>query len=288
MVTFDPEVLHDVACDLGEGPSYNAQRDEISWVDITAGRVFRSSGHGPPTVFDVDHHVGAALPADDGGFLLARRDGFVHLGSGGEQRELALPLVDRPSMRFNDGKTDPHGRAFAGTMAYDIGAEPAALYRLDGDDAAEVVSNVGLANGLGWSPDGSTMYFIDSVGSVLTKYGYDIDTGAVGDAATLIDFSSASGMPDGMCVDETGALWVALWDAGEVHRYTPAGELDARVELPVARPTSCCFARDRLIITTASYGLTADELNQQPHAGHVFACDVGVGGRPATLWRATT
>lgn len=285
MMTFHPEVLHDVACELGEGPSYNAQRDEISWVDITQGRIFRCPAGEPPTAFEIADHVGAALPADDGGFLLARRDGFVHLTSDGEQRELSLPLADRPSMRFNDGKTDPHGRAFAGTMAYDIGTEQAALYRLD-DSATEVVNDVGLANGLGWSPDGSTMYFIDSVASVVTTYSYDTDTGTVGDAATLIDFSSAPGMPDGMCVDETGALWVALWDAAEVRRFTPAGELDARVELPVTRPTSCCFAHNSLIITTATYALTADELGQQPHAGHVFACDVGVGGQPAALWMA--
>jgi len=287
MSTYEPEVLFEVACDLGEGPSYNKLRDELSWVDITQGSVFRSTVGATPRRVDIGQHVGAALPSEDGGFLLARRDGFVRLSVDGQQDELALPLAGRPSMRFNDAKTDPRGRAFAGTMAYDIGAEQAALYRLDGAHATEVVSDIGLANGLDWSPDGTSMYFIDSLRSILTRYDYDSELGVIGDPATLIDFASGATMPDGMCVDESGALWVSLWDAGEVRRYTPAGELDGRVRLPVSRPTSCCFAGPSLVITTARYALTEDELAHQPHAGHVFACDVGASGRPATLWKGS-
>jgi sugar lactone lactonase YvrE len=279
-----PDVLLDLHLDLGEGPAWDATTGRLSFVDILAGRLCVADLDHVAHVLDVGDHVGAALPVAGGGFLLARRDGFVRLAEDGSQEPLALPLRDAPDLRFNDAKCDPAGRAWAGTMAYDEGPGRGVLYRLDGRRATPVVTGTGLSNGLGWSPDGRTMYFVDSVAGTVDAFDFEPASGAPTARRTVVAVESAAGVPDGMCVDDEGCLWVAVWGGWEVRRFAPDGRPLGAVRLPASQPTSACFVDDVLVITTAAIGLGTADLAAQPHAGAVFAVRPGASGPPATPW----
>jgi sugar lactone lactonase YvrE len=279
-----PDVLLDLQLDLGEGPSWNAAAGRLSFVDVLAGRVHVADRERVIDVLDVGAHVGAALPAAGGGYLVARRDGFVRLGHDGSVEPLALPLRDRPDLRFNDGKCDPTGRAWAGTMPYEGGPGRGTLYRLQGREAIAAVSGVGLSNGLGWSPDARSMYLIDTLAARLDVLDFDAASGSLRARRCLVDLAGAAGLPDGMCVDGEGCLWVAMWDGSEVRRYAPDGRQLGAVRMPVSRPTSCCFVDEVLVITSAAHGLSDGDLAAQPHAGAVFAIRPGVSGPGVTPW----
>lgn len=282
-----PDVLLDLHLDLGEGPSWDAATGRLSFVDILAGHVYVASPERVVDVLDVGAHVGAALPAAGGGFLLARRDGFVWLGDDGELEPLALPLRDTPDLRFNDAKCDVTGRAWAGTMPYEPAPGRAAVYRLRDGQAQAVVTGVGQANGIGWSPDTRTMYVVDTRAAHVDAFAFDAVAGSLGSRRTLVDLASGPGVPDGLCVDAEGCLWVAMWDGSEVRRYAPDGRPLGAIPMPVSRPTSCCFIDDVLVITSAALGLGPGDLAREPHAGAVFATRPGVSGPGATAWIRT-
>ncbi len=289
-MTTSVDVLYDCRLELAEGPVWDARTEDLLWVDIREGSVYRGrlGADTPVQRWDVGTHVGAAMPSTLGGeLLLCVRDGFARMAlDTGEWEPVARPLFDRPLSRFNDAKVGPDGRAFGGTMPYRAGDEPASLYRLDaGARARSVLDGLTLSNGLGWSPDGGTMYAIDSGTATVLTCQYDVADGSLGTVTPLIEFDLPPGsMPDGMCVDDDGCLWIAVWGSGELRRHRPDGRLDRRVALPVSQPTSACFAGtrgDMLVITSASYALDASALAREPHAGSVFAFDPGVTGRPA-------
>jgi sugar lactone lactonase YvrE len=277
------EILVPAGAALGEGPAWNAAGGYLSWVDILGKTVHLTTGDGTAlSSFTFDRHVGAVLPAADGTFLVVLRDGFAILDSvTGARRHLLSVLDDEPGLRFNDAKADPRGRAFAGTMAYDTSRTGlGTLLRLDpGPVATPVYGPTSLSNGLGWSPDGRHMYFIDSIAGTVTAFDYDLDTATPHNPRTLVEVEVDAADPDGMCVDDDGCLWVALYRGWAVHRYTPAGRLDAVIRLPVSNVTSCAFGPGgRLYITTAADG--AD----QPLAGGLFVAEPGVTGPPAVPW----
>jgi sugar lactone lactonase YvrE len=278
------DVLIDAAADLGEGPAWDAAEDCLVWVDITAGELHLTEASGAlRRTHRIDEHLGAALPAAGGGWLLATRSGFSTLSVDGDLHPLLLVHDRRSDLRFNDAKCDPRGRAWAGSMAYDGTPGAGALYRLDpGPTATVVVAGVTTGNGLGWSPDRRELYFVDSPTQTVRAYPYDHHTGHIGDPRLVVAVPPGAGTPDGLCVDDEGCIWVALWDGSAVRRYTPGGRLDAVIPLPVARPTSCCFGGDVLYITSARHGLA----NVQSPAGAVFAVDVGTTGPAATPWQA--
>ncbi|MDL4773001.1 MULTISPECIES: SMP-30/gluconolactonase/LRE family protein [Thermomonosporaceae] len=272
--------------EVGEGPAWDAAARRLVWVDITASTVHRfDPSSGLDEAVDVGTHVGAAVPADGGGLVLAVRDGIARLTGDDRVVMEARVEADNPGNRMNDAKCDPSGRLWAGTMAYDESPGAAALYRYDGRRASTVLTGLTLANGMGWSPDRATMYHIDSRTQRIDAYVYDDATGEIRDRRTVVDIPAATGMPDGMTVDEDGCLWVGLWGGGAVHRYTPEGELDRIVRLPATQVTSCAFGGERgdvLYVTTAAYRLGQAELAEQPLAGSLFAVDAGVAGPAAT------
>lgn len=291
MTRSNPELLRTATADVGEGPAWDAATGTLLWVDIHACEVYREDLGGGTRTTRLDCHVGAALPsATAGEVLLLVRDGFRVLGTDGSVTELVSPLSDRPDVRFNDGKVDPRGRAFGGTMPYTAGASPeGALYRLDpGPAAVPCVQPLHLSNGLGWTPDATGMYLIDSGAQTVFRYAYDADEGTLSDQRSFLELPSAEGMPDGLTVDDDGGVWVALWGAGAIRRYTPDGRLDRVVELPVSQPTSMCFVGPdltTLAITTARYALDESALAAEPLAGSLFAVDVGCSGPAATPWQ---
>ncbi len=290
------ELVEDMRSVLGEGPAWNAETGELVTVDIVSGTVHIHDGEGRRLAdYAIGGHVGSALPAENGGWLLATGDGFGFLERDGSVRDLLAVVADRPELRFNDAKCDPWGQALAGTMRYDETAGSAALYRLEavGDGrppswrARVLLERLGLSNGLGWNADGDTLYFIDTLSRTVASHAYRSDGDPLGPRRSLVAFDENEGLPDGMCVDEAGSLWVALYGGGEVRRFRPDGELDTVVSLPVANPTSVAFGGvdgDRLFITTAGRHGGAEGEGE----GGLWAVDPGTSGRPATLWHDPT
>jgi sugar lactone lactonase YvrE len=275
------DLLYDGHALLGEGPVWDPREELLLWVDIDAGQVHRLRPGGAHEHFDVGQKVGAVVVRQSGGFALAVKNGFAFLDQwGGALRIVGSPEQDKPQNRMNDGKVDSAGRFWAGTMGPDKG--DARLYRLETDGFIRtMVDGVTISNGMGWSPDERTMYYIDTPTQRVDAFAYDAPSGNITNRRTLIEVPKREGSPDGMTVDEDGCLWIAFWGGGAVRRYTPKGELDRTIEVPASLVTSCTFGgRDRaeLYITTASAALKPSERATQPHAGGVFIANPGVKG----------
>jgi sugar lactone lactonase YvrE len=267
---------------LGEGPCWHG--DALIWVDILRREVHVSTPD-DDRVYPAPSYPGAAVPTTGEELLLAM-DGFatLDLESGRTEVVAALPL--EPGVRMNDGKTDPAGRFWAGSMHLDETPDRGALYRLDGPgEAQRMFGPVTVSNGLGWSLDGRSMYYIDSQARNVRRFPFDPATGDLGPPAVLVDTSAHPGVPDGMTVDAEGTLWVAFHDGATVRRYSPTGELLEELRLPVTSPTSCTFGGDRLdllLVTTARAGLTDNDLRDEPLAGSVLVFEPGATGLPPT------
>lgn len=283
---------------LSEGPRWHEERQELLWVDILGCQMHRGtlSGDGGlerVETISVDRHIGAVAPAAGGGYVLAAGPGFLFVDDVGSVRELAQPAAGRTDVRMNDGACDPQGRFWAGTMAYDESPGAGALYRLELDGSCTtVLAGLTISNGIGWSPDASTMYLNDSGTGRVDAFAFEGPSGAISDRRTLVHIDQPGVAPDGLTVDEEGGIWVALWNGGAVNRYAVDGSLLATVQLPVARPTSCAFGgpdRDTLFVTSARNDLDDDALARQPHAGRVFAIGgLGVRGPPCLPYRGWT
>ena len=285
----DAEVAVAAQCELAEGPVWDASRGLLWWVDILVGHVHTVDPvSGARTRFDAGDPVGAVGLTRSGGLVLALVDGFALADHDG-QRLTRVPgfSIDRATVRFNDGKPDPWGNFWAGTMAWDeTGNPPGGLYRLTPDGTvAELFGDVGLSNGLDWTDDRRLFYYSDTTIGRVDMFDCDPDTGALSGRRPFVD----AAQPDGLTLDAEGCLWLAVWGSGEVRRYTPDGRLDTVVRLPAWQVTSAAFGGPdlaTLYITTAKEGLTPAEQAEQPHAGDIFACTPGVTGRPPFLFAA--
>ena len=280
---------------LSEGPRWDASRGELLWVDVLAGRLHRArpGADGQLQVLQTFHipgHLGAAAPAAGGGYVLAAGPGFLHADDTGAVRELAQPEAGRADVRMNDGICDPQGRFWAGTMAYDEAPGAGCLYRLELDGSCtQVLTGLTISNGIGWSPDGTTMYLADSGTADISAFDFDPATGDLSRRRTIVHITTANAVPDGLTVDHRGNLWVALWNGGALARYHPDGSLLDTIPLPVDRPTSCAFGGTggaTLFITTAREGLDDTALARQPDAGRLLRLDSpGVTGPPCVPYR---
>jgi sugar lactone lactonase YvrE len=232
--------------------------------------------------------VGAITPVDgDDGWLLAAGRGFVQLTPDGTFSTLAE--VAPPGTRMNDGSCDPQGRFWAGTMAEDHHAGEGALYRLDRNAQVDLMlDGLTIPNGLGWSPDGNTMYLIDSGPRLIHAFAFDADAGTISQGRTLVTVAREIGAPDGMTVDAAGDLWVAIYGGGRVHRYAPNGQVRAVLLVPAIQSTSCAFAGeglDRLYVTTGTEGWSEEQRRAEPAAGLTYRFDTDSTGMSATPYR---
>jgi sugar lactone lactonase YvrE len=266
--------------ELGEGAVWDAERGELIWVDIDRGLVHRRTpGRGDRTLV-VGQPVGCAVPRAGGGLALAVRDGFALVDPGGEPRLVAPVERERADTRMNDGACDARGRFWAGTMALNGDPRSAALYRLDPDlSVRRVLPGLSVSNGIGWAPDGRTIYHVDTPRARIDVYDFHETAGAIGARRAVIPVAPGLGRPDGLTVDSEGGIWVAMWGGGAVLRFLPDGTLDERIELPVSNPTSVCFGDADL---ATLYITTASRNEPELPAGLMFAYRPGVSGLPAT------
>lgn len=273
------EQLTDPLTEHGEGPVWFDGPRELRWVDMLAGDVMALDAVAAVTRRHVGTVAAALRPRSQGGFVVALERCFaLDDGDGSPLRRLP-PLWADPGVRMNEGACDPHGRFYCGSMAYDQTPRTGAMYRLDPDGTVHVVlQGCSISNGLDWSPDGSTAYYVDTPTQRIDTFDYST-SGSLEDRRTLVNIPAESGAPDGLTVDGEGAIWVALWGGSAVHRYLPDGILDTVITLPVSQVTACTIggaSLDCLYITTSRIGLPA---GAEPEAGSVFQVEHVPGGR---------
>jgi sugar lactone lactonase YvrE len=280
-----PELLvpHDTY--LGEGPVWDPRIGRLLWVDIPHGTLFVTDpADGSTTQRDLGTAVGVVLPRASGGYVAALQDGFYLLPEEGEAELIAPVEASDPATRMNDGETDPQGRLWAGTMGWHAEPGRGSLYRLDASGrVTRMVEGVSISNGLGWSPDGLTMYYVDTPTYRIDRFDFDPASGDISDRREFVTIRHGGGRPDGLTVDSEGAVWVATWPGHAVHRYLPDGSLDAVIPLPVSNVSSCEFGGADLLdlyITTAWELLSEEEHAAQPLAGSLFRARLEVPGRP--------
>jgi sugar lactone lactonase YvrE len=277
------ELLLDCRHHLAEGPVWH--QNALSWVNITAGEFHRlDPANGQHETRAIGGLLGFAVPAADGRWLLGHNGGFAFYDWNSRQlTPLAQPESHFPRNRFNDGKCDPAGRLFAGTINLDLSVGSANFYRLGSTLVPEkVLDQVTISNGLAWSQDARTLYYTDTWTRRIDRFDFERATGSISNRRALVHIPENGGFPDGMDIDTAGNLWVALWGAASVVCYhgQTGVELD-RIHLPVSQPSSCAFGGtdlDTLYITTARQDLSEDTLSSEPTAGSIYQVKPGVKG----------
>lgn len=282
-------ILHAQAA-LGEGALWNPETAELYWVDIE-GRALHvfdpATGH--DRRYPVGKRIGTVVPRRNGKALVALQTGIHEIDlNTGHLTRLADPVTDE-NLRFNDGKCDPAGRFWVGTFDLLGRAHAGTLYRFDPDGRTHVMlRRVTNSNGLAWSLDHRTLYYIDTPTLAVQAFDYDNATGNIANPRVVVRIPEGPGKPDGMTIDAEGQLWVALWGAGRVHRYDPGtGALRQVVTVPAPFTSSCAFGGEgleTLFITTARGGLTPQQAAEFPLSGDVFAVRPGVAGVPACFF----
>jgi sugar lactone lactonase YvrE len=285
------EVAVAAGAELGERPFWDQAQACLLWVDINAGRLHRHRpGQGNELVLELGRPaaLGAAAGRRGGGYVLATSAGFQLTAPGGRIEHGAVRPSGMPAdARFNDAACDPAGRFWAGTVTHDVRPGAGALYRLDPDGTCTtMLEGITESNGLGWSLDGGTFYYIDSGEPEprIRAFGYDLASGELGEPRDLVRFPGGGPVPDGLIVDAEDCLWVAIWGGAAVHRYAPTGELLAVLDVPVSQPTCAAFGGpglDELYLTTAWEGMAEHQRAAEPLAGHVLRARPGVRGHPA-------
>jgi sugar lactone lactonase YvrE len=272
------ERVLDAGCVLGESPVWLAGERRLAFVDIIGRRLHlydpASGGH---QVHPVDEDIGCVAPALGCGFITGLRSGLWRLDAAGvKQSLLAANPEDAATSRFNDGKVDPRGRYFAGTMDESKARGDAGLYRLDRRGLTRLTGGLMTSNGLAFSPDGRMLYHSDTPRFVIWRWDYDPETGEASNRREFVRIEPTAGdrgRPDGAAMDAEGCYWSALYEGGRVHRYDPDGRLMASFALPARKPTMPAFGGPgltRLYVTTA-----ADEGRE---GGGLYALDAGVAG----------
>lgn len=227
------------------------------------------------------------MKRSDGGFIAGTKAGLAFVDAALESPEIfATPETEFPKNRFNDGKCDSRGRFWVGSTDCDEIEPNGSLYRVTGsDDVTQILPDIIVSNGLGWSPDDKTMYFTDSGHGVIYAFDYDIETGDIDNKRMFARVDPSDGLSDGLTVDSEGFIWGAHWDGWRITRYAPDGRIVRTIGIPVPNVTSVAFggdALDQLFITTARLGMSEDQLKEAPLSGGLFVVDVGVSGKPET------
>ena len=282
------ELILDAKATLGEGPVWDADEHVLYWVDIEGKKVHvYDPASDTDRAIELQHRPGTVVKRRSGGLMIAIDNGFAALDpQTGAVEVWCEPESDKPENRFNDGKCDPAGRFWAGSMAHDAKTPSAALYCLDPDRTVrQVLDGVIVSNGIAWSEDAKTMYYIDTMTNKLEAFDYDIDTGEVANRRTVVEVPAGQGFLDGMTRDSQGRLWVAIWGASRVVCFDPqTGAQIDQVDVPASQSSACWFGGpdlDELYITSARTGLDDAALAKEPLAGGLFRARPGARGVPA-------
>jgi sugar lactone lactonase YvrE len=278
-----PELVVDYQCLIGENPLWHPLERRVYWTDISSGRLFR---YDPVTGYHEQCYsgipVGGFTIQADGALLLFMEHGAIAKWKDGQMDYVVEALPREMDGRFNDVIADPAGRVFCGTVSSRVGARPGRLYRLDTDGTLhQVLGNVMISNGMGFTPNRQSMYYTDSALRTIYILDYDEKTGALTNRRVWLQIPEGAGVPDGMTVDAEGYIWSARWDGGALYRYSPEGAEKKRIEFPARKVSSVIFGGDDLrdiYITTALAENTKSE--EGMGAGALFRLRQSIRGLP--------
>ena len=275
-----PHLLLDARAELGEGPCWDARTQTLYWLDVLNKRVYADL-----EVFaQLDEFVGCAAPRRDGGLILALKSSIVELRPGSAKPTVLAALAEPVNNRFNDGKCDPTGRFLAGSMSLNESDPSGALYSYDGKTVTTLLTGIRISNGLTWSPDHKTFYYIDTPTRQVTAFDYDLATGQIAEPRAAVRIPDGMGWPDGMTSDTDGNLWIALWGGAQVTKWDPrTGGLLERIPVPALQSSSCIFGGadlNELYITSARKGMSQTDLQSYPLSGGLFKVVTRVTGMP--------
>lgn len=270
---------------LGESPVWNSFDNSLYFVDIKNPSIHRL--HFPSGCFEsisAPSEIGCILFSQDGKLIAAMQSGLAHVNFETSKYSYFSSIdTDRLSNRPNDGKCDKAGRLWIASMDNNEVKPSGRLWCISHLTKPKIWdSNFVIGNGIDWSPDGKKLYFTDSVNRSIFIYDYDLSNGSIKNKKIFATIPKGYGFPDGLTVDSEGYIWSAHWDGWRITRYAPNGAIDLVVEVPVPRPTSLTFGGsnlNRLFITSASYGLTAEDLARSPNSGSIFAYESSVPGQ---------
>lgn len=276
------DLFSDIACDLGESALWDGRR--FYWVDITGRRVHAKDWpDGPTLTLAMPDQVGSVALRAGGGLVAALRHAIAFCDVDRGTVEIVCKLEsDLPGNRLNDGAVDGGGRFWVGSMDLAESAPTGSFYRLDPDlTVTRAFGGIVCSNGPAWSPDGRTMYHVDSTRRLIRAYDADPATGELGAGRIFVSDEGEEWYPDGVTVDAEGGVWNCKWDGSRIVRYGPDGTVDRVLPVPVPRPTRCAFVgpdRTALAVTSARTGLSAAALAEAPLSGRVLLLDPGARG----------
>lgn len=286
------ELVLDAKATLGEGAIWHQKEKILYWVDIEEGILHKYNPlSGKDIQFKLNKRIGTVVPSEKGGMLVALEDGIYHYNPVTDSIIfITNPPGNNSEIRFNDGKCDPAGRFWAGTMSLTGKQKAGALYCLDKNGGIEKkIDSVSISNGIVWSLDKTKMYYIDTPTGKVKEYNYNNSTGNISFVKDAIIINQDMGHPDGMTIDSNGNLWIALWGGSAVGCWDPEnGKLLHKISVPVLNVTSCAFGGDNLetlFITTASQGTPKNILEKYPNSGGLFKAKPGVKGVPAYFYK---
>jgi len=289
--TLTATLLFDARAVLGEGPVWDHDKATLYWVDIEDCTLHRHNPKdGKNNTWAFDGMIGTVIPASDGSLLLAHESGLIRFDPAtGRSENLNLLFNTDPQLRFNDGKCDPSGYIWIGTMDKELAPHAGKLYRIDPHlRVTAIIHGTTVSNGMAWSPDHRYFYYTDTPTYEVWRFKYDPVTAGISHRKTVITIPEAYGGPDGMTIDNEGMLWIAHWGGGCVRRWDPdKGEVLQTIRVEAPNVTSCSFGGrelDILYITTARSGLNRAALTRFPHSGGLFSCRPGVKGSPARFF----
>jgi sugar lactone lactonase YvrE len=274
------ELVLDAKATLGEGPAWDEKTQTLYWVDILGKRIYTATG----VLTELDEFIGCLAPRKNGNLILGKRASFVDFDLGTSQQTLLATLNESATNRMNDGKCDPAGRFLAGTMDMNEKDPTGNFYSFDGKSTRTLFSDVTISNGMAWSSDYKTFYYIDTPTCEVRAYDYDLKTGEIANRRKAFDVPNSLGWADGMTSDVQGNLWIAMWGGAQVTRWNPnTGQLLEQIPVPALQSSCPVFGgkdRNELYVTSARVGMSEENLTKYPLSGGLFKAVTKYEGMP--------
>lgn len=274
------EILFDVKATLGEGPAWDEKTQTLYWVDILGKRIYA----GGEVLAELDDYIGCLAPTKNGHLIVGKRVSFVDFDPATSQQTVLVTLPESATNRMNDGKCDPAGRLIAGTMDMNETDPTGSVYSYDGKSNRVLFRDVTISNGMAWSPDHKTFYYIDTPTCEVRAYDYDVKTGEIANRRKAFDVPKSLGWADGMTSDTEGNLWIAMWGGAQVTRWNPnTGQLLEQIPIPALQSSCPVFGgknRNELYVTSARKGMSESDLNKYPLSGGLFKVETKYEGMP--------
>jgi sugar lactone lactonase YvrE len=274
------EILFDVKATLGEGPAWDEKTQTLYWVDILGKRIYA----GGEVLTELDDYIGCLAPTQNGHLIVGKRASFMDFDPANSQQTVLVTLPESATNRMNDGKCDPAGRLIAGTMDMNETDPTGSVYSYDGKSNRVLFRDVTISNGMAWSADHKTFYYIDTPTCEVRAYDYDVKTGEIANRRKAFDVPKSLGWADGMTSDTEGNLWIAMWGGAQVTRWNPnTGQLLEQISVPALQSSCPVFGgknRNELYVTSARKGMSESDLNNYPLSGGLFKVETKYEGMP--------